>query len=213
MIRSTAARRRYSWASGSRTSASERSRPCRVAPSTNAVGVWVWGVRPGGIPDRSGGDHGRNWTVAPESATTVATRNAAHNPLIRDNCTAWPANSRISWGSAGSRVGMARSANAASEQPGTVEDFAAGSSPTMTTAPPRGSVPMRLAWRSASVARSRPGDLPYHHPVIPSQVSVAAERASWVPTIAVAASSSLTAGRWTMPNSSSRARRRISSRS
>ena len=64
-------------------------------------------------------------------------------------------------GSAGNSVGIARSASANSDEQGMLDDLAAGSSPTNATAPPLPSVPTMLACRSASVARSRPGALPY----------------------------------------------------
>jgi hypothetical protein len=50
---------------------------------------------------------------------------------------------------------------------GTVEDLAAGSSQTSKSMPPRGFAPNMLACRSASVARSSPGPLPYQTPTTP----------------------------------------------
>ena len=62
-----------------------------------------------------------------------------------------------------------------------VDDLAAGSSPTRATAPPAGCAPERLACRSASLARSTPGDLPYQKPVTPSTRLSARVPASWLP--------------------------------
>src|SRR5580700_8300142 len=50
---------------------------------------------------------------------------------------------------------MPRSASRNSEAPGTVEDFAAGSSPTNATAPPRGGVPGRLGEAQFRAGRVR----------------------------------------------------------
>ena len=90
---------------------------------------------------------------------------------------------------------MPISAMAISELLGTVEDFAMESSPTRTSTPPVGCAPPRLPCRSASVARSSPGALPYQIPMTPSQVLSADADASWEPWTASAPSSSLTAGR------------------
>jgi hypothetical protein len=63
---------------------------------------------------------------------------------------------------------MCMSASAPADELGSVELFAAGSSPTIATAPPCIEVPAYTAWRNASVARSTPGDLPYQIPTMPS---------------------------------------------
>ena len=60
----------------------------------------------------------------------------------------------------GASTGITRLRHIGSQEPGTVEDFAIGSSPISATAPPSGAVPDKLLWRIASAARSRPGDLP-----------------------------------------------------
>ncbi len=63
---------------------------------------------------------------------------------------------------------MCRSTIVASLDDGSVDDFAAGSSPTTATTPPCGDVPANTAWRMASLARSSPGAFPYQRPTMPS---------------------------------------------
>jgi hypothetical protein len=65
-------------------------------------------------------------------------------------------------------MGMLRSTNVAPLDDGSVLLFALGSSPTSATAPPLAEVPANTAWRSASLARSSPGALPYQMPMMPS---------------------------------------------
>src|SRR6202012_845172 len=108
---------------------------------------------------------------------------------------------------------MPKSASNRSDAPGTVDDFADVSSPTKTSPPPLAGTPIRTLCRNASEARSNPGDLPYQNPMTPSAVHSGDADASWLPWTAVAASSSLTPGRKTMPYSSSSARCRWSSMS
>ena len=72
------------------------------------------------------------------------------------------------WTSPGNRIGMCRSTRVASLELGSVDDLAAGSSPTTATTPPWRAVPANTAWRMASPARSSPGALPYQTPTTPS---------------------------------------------
>src|SRR5699024_4344721 len=104
---------------------------------------------------------GSTSAVEEASATCVEIFIADHRPETRDMSAAWTPKSRTSWEAAGYRVGMDRSGSASSDAQGRDDDFAAGSSPTRATAPPCGSVPIRLACRRASQALSRPGALPY----------------------------------------------------
>ena len=69
----------------------------------------------------------------------------------------------------------------ASLDDGSVDDLAAGSSPTTATTPPCGDVPANTAWRMASPARSMPGPLPYHMPITPSYLQSAKLTVSWLP--------------------------------
>jgi hypothetical protein len=108
--------------------------------------------------------------------------------------------------SAGSSIGISRSAKLCSDPEVTVEDFEAGSSPDSASTPPRGMVPAELAWRSTSPERSRPGPLPYQMANTPSRVAPGEKASCCVPQQAVAARSSFTPAWKTMPASSSRAR-------
>ena len=90
---------------------------------------------------------------------------------------------------------MCMSASAPAVEDGSVELFAAGSSPTIATAPPCIDVPAYTAWRSASVARSTPGALPYQMPTIPSYRQSGCAAAICDPITALAAYSSFIAGR------------------
>ena len=74
------------------------------------------------------------------------------------------------------------------------EAAAAGSSPASSTTPPVGLTPYIVMWRSASVARSTPGALPYQTPTTPSCLRRPVGRSVWLPHTDVAAISSLTAG-------------------
>ena len=91
---------------------------------------------------------------------------------------------------------MCRSTIVASLDDGSVDDLAAGSSPTTATTPPCIDVPQNTAWRIASLLRSNPGPLPYQMPTTPSYRASSRVIASWLPITEVAASSSFTAG-WT----------------
>ena len=63
---------------------------------------------------------------------------------------------------------MWRSTSVASDDDGIVDDLQAGSSPTMTIAPPFGLEPAKTPWRRASHERSSPGAFPYQMPTTPS---------------------------------------------
>ena len=89
-------------------------------------------------------------------------------PLARDRATAWRLRSSASCTSPGNRIGMCRSTSVASLELGSVDDLAAGSSPTIAITPPWRDVPAKTPWRIASPARSRPGALPYQTPTTPS---------------------------------------------
>ena len=106
---------------------------------------------------------------------------------------------------------MWRSTIVASLDDGSVDDFAAGSSPTTATTPPCIDVPANTAWRIASLLRSNPGPLPYQMPTTPSYRASARVIASWLPITAVAASSSFTAGCTTIGRSATVAAARRSS--
>ncbi len=68
----------------------------------------------------------------------------------------------------GASSGIDRLWHIGSQELGTVEDLAPGSSPIHATAPPFVAVPATVECRMASAARSRPGFLPYQKPVTPS---------------------------------------------
>ena len=183
-------RRAYSRAMRSRLVTRSRSSWPSVGCSSRAVGTCV--PAPGGI--RGAGQSAARFTVDDPSATAVTIFSPTHSPDARDSSIAWRPRSSTSWLSAGYRYGMFRSASAASDTHGRVEDLAAGSSPTRTSAPPRGCEPIRFPCRSASVARSRPGALPYQMPSTPSRVAPGSVQASWLPWTAVAAASSFRPG-------------------
>ena len=71
--------------------------------------------------------------------------------------------------------------------------------------PPFGLAPANTPWRRASPARSSPGALPYQMPRTPSYRASGRPGASCEPITAVAPSSSLTAGWWTIGRSGTRA--------
>ena len=183
-------RRAYSRARRSRFVTRSRSSWPSVGCSSRAVGVCV--PAPGGIP--GAGQSAARSTVDDPSATAVTIFSPVHSPVARDSSIAWRPRSSTSWLSAGYRYGMFRSARAESDAHGRVEDLAAGSSPTRTSAPPLGWAPIRFPCRSASVARSRPGALPYQMPITPSRAAPGRVQASWLPWTAVAAASSFRPG-------------------
>jgi hypothetical protein len=80
-----------------------------------------------------------------ESATSLTIFIAAHKPVYRDNATAWRPSSRISCASEGTNVGIPTAASTGIESYGMSDDFAAGSSPTQATTPPRALVPAYCA--------------------------------------------------------------------
>ena len=188
----------YWRASSVRTSKNSRStsRVCGVInmpfgcgvnrlPSTSRVGI-------------TGTTRSMPTSIVPvPSATGVTSLSPDQMPQVRDSATAWRARSSASCGSPGNRRGMCRSTIVASLDDGSVDDFALGSSPTTATTPPCGDVDANTAWRIASPARSMPGPLPYQMPSTPSYRASSSVMASWLPITAVAASSSLTPGRFT----------------
>ena len=111
---------------------------------------------------------GSSWMVPEPSATADTIFRPTQSPLARERAMAWRPRSNASATSAGYRIGKWRSIMVASEEDGRVDDFAAGSSPTIATAPPNAEVPVNTAWRNASDALSRPGALPYQRPMTPS---------------------------------------------
>ena len=137
--------------------------------------------------------------VALASAMSATIFSPAHSPLWRDRATACRPIETSSATEPGASTGSIRLRHMGSQELGTVEDLAAGSSPISATAPPSGAVPDRLPWRMASAARSRPGLLPYQKPVTPSWRRPSSSPSSWVPATAVAASSSFRPGWKTMP--------------
>lgn len=84
-----------------------------------------------------------------------------HRPEKRESAMAFTPYSSTSPTSAGSSMGISRSAKAYSEPLVTVEDLEAGSSPARARTLPSGAVPAPFAWRSTSPLRSTPGPLPY----------------------------------------------------
>lgn len=70
--------------------------------------------------------------------------------------------------SAAFSTGMKDAISATSLCCGMVELWHTGSSPTASNTPPCSELPAKLAWCSASPARSTPGPLPYHIENTPS---------------------------------------------
>ena len=102
------------------------------------------------------------------SATSATILSATTQPDARDIATPCMAIVTISRALRGNRTGIPSAANERSLTTGTVDDLEAGSSPTKSSIPPRGLAPYMLACRRASVARSKPGPLPYQTPTTPS---------------------------------------------
>src|SRR4051794_20832328 len=115
-----------------------------------------------------------------------------HEPLRREISYPCRPRSSTSCTDAAANAGIARSASVHSVDDGTVDDLHSGSSPTAASTPPVGGTPDRLAWRSASPERSRPGAFAYQSPTTPSTVEVGSCCARWLPHRTVAARSSLT---------------------
>ena len=111
-------------------------------------------------------------TVQAPSATSATIFSATTQPEARESATPCMAIVTISSALRGNSTGMPSAASDRSLTAGTVEDLEAGSSPTSSSTPPRGLTPYMLACRSASVARSKPGPLPYQTPTTPSCVAV-----------------------------------------
>ena len=132
-------------------------------------------------------------TQAP-SATSATILSATGVPQARESATACRPKVTTSSALRGNRTGMPRAANERSLTAGTVEDLAAGSSPTSSTTPPRGCTPYMAMCRSASVARSTPGPLPYQTPTTPSRPVKPPGSSIWLPQTDVAASSSFRPG-------------------
>ena len=139
--------------------------------------------------------------------------NATQRPACRD--AAQPHSPKASYSSteAGWTIGMPQPISDSSLAFGIEDETAAWSSPTTTSTPPLRVVPAALPWRSASPARSSPGPLPYHMPKTPSKLRLASTPTCWVPISAVAARSSLMAGRNRMSLASRSALARQSSTS
>jgi hypothetical protein len=132
------------------------------------VGSWVQG-RPStstaGSPARK---RSMPVSTAPmPSATAVTMRIPTQEPQkrLRRNAS-MPRSKRSCW-SAGTSTGAAASARARLVSYGRVDDLADGSSPTNSTAPPPGPVPIRLACFNTSPERSSPGPLLYQAPLLP----------------------------------------------
>ena len=77
---------------------------------------------------------------------------------------------------------------------GSVEDFAAWSSPASTSTPPCCEVPAAFACLNTSPQRSTPGPLPYHMENTPSYLAPLNRLTCCVPQMEVAARSSFTPG-------------------
>lgn len=102
------------------------------------------------------------------SATSATILSATTQPEARDIATPCMAIATISRALRGKSTGIPSAANDRSLTAGTVEDLDPGSSPTSSSTPPRGLTPYMFACRSASVALSSPGPLPYQTPTTPS---------------------------------------------
>ncbi len=84
-------------------------------------------------------------TVPAASAMSATTFSPAHRPACRESATAcrpWLSSSATEEGAS---TGTRRLRHIGSQELGTVEDLADGSSPIRATAPPSGAVPLRLA--------------------------------------------------------------------
>ena len=122
---------------------------------------WVFGITGSSTPISG-------LTTQAPSATSATILSATTQPEARERAMPSMPYSTISEALRGKSTGMPRLARVRSLTAGTVEDFAAGSSPTSISMPPLGWAPYMLAWRIASRARSTPGPLPYQTPVTPS---------------------------------------------
>ncbi len=196
-----------------------RARSRRAPMRSCSASRFVGGRRTGGAPAARTGKVGiparaaARSTVAVASATSATILSPVQAPEWRERATACSAKERSSGTVPGASSGTRRLRQVGSQALGTVEDLLDGSSPIQATAPPSGAVPLRFAWRMASIARSSPGLLPYQIPVTPSYRRPPSSPSSWVPPTAVAPSSSLTAGRTTTPAGSRCSAARANSRS
>src|SRR3954447_26430867 len=129
---------------------------------------------------------GQTWAVPAASAVLATTFIALHRPDAREQAIACNPRSRTSCSVPGKTVGIWSEASVASPALGSVDDLQLGSSPTSASTPPVGEVPAKFAWRIASIARSRPGFLPYQTPTTPSYFGSGSPIASCVPYTAVA---------------------------
>ena len=82
--------------------------------------------------------------VALASAMSATIFSPAHSPLWRERATACRPRETSSATEPGASTGSIRLRHMGSQELGTVEDLAAGSSPISATAPPSGAVPERL---------------------------------------------------------------------
>src|SRR5438045_4729002 len=94
----------------------------------------------------------------------------------------------------GYSTGIIAAENWWSDWCGSVDDFAAWSSPASTSTPPCLDVPAWFACLNTSPQRSTPGPLPYHIENTPSQVASGYMLTCCVPQIDVAARSSFNPG-------------------
>ncbi len=99
---------------------------------------------------------------------SVTSFSATHTPAKRDSARPARPRSYTSCTLPAASTGMPAAISANSLCCGTVEEWHTGSSPTAISTPPRGAVPARFAWCSASPLRSTPGPLPYHIAYTPS---------------------------------------------
>ena len=116
-----------------------------------------------------------------------AARVAAHRPAVQ-------AEVEISCTDDGYSTGIIAAENWWSDWCGSVDDFAAWSSPASTSTPPCFDVPAKLACLNTSPQRSTPGPLPYHIANTPSTFAARYRLTCCVPQTAVAARSSFTPG-------------------
>jgi hypothetical protein len=144
-------------------------------------------------------------TVMPDSTTSLIALKPTHAPEKRDSAQPYNPNSRYSATLAGCSTGIDQACIATSDWCGIDEDTQPWSSPATTSTPPAGLEPNALPCLSASPERSTPGPLPYHIANTPSTVRSGSSATRWVPRHAVAARSSLIAGRNSTPASFSSA--------
>src|SRR5439155_12188771 len=99
-----------------------------------------------------------------------------------------------SWTLAGFSTGIKQALKMCSDWCGSVDDFAAWSSPASASTPPWREVPAALACLKTSPQRSTPGPLPYHIENTPSYFAPGYMLTCCVPQIEVAARSSFKPG-------------------